>query len=50
MWVTDALNAFTEEAHRSGLEYFKAWYATDPETQLVTVEQLVARWEVSVAA
>ena len=50
VWVTDALNAFTEEAHRSGLEYFKAWYATDPASQLVTVDQLVAKWEVPVAA
>ena len=50
VWVTDALNAFTEEAHQSGLEYFKAWYATDPESQLVTVDQLVAKWEVPVAA
>ena len=50
VWVTDALNAFTEEAHRSGLEYFKAWYATDPVSQLVTVDQLVAKWEVPVAA
>lgn len=44
IWVTDALQAFTDEAHRTGLEYFKAWYATDPETQLRTVDQLVAEW------
>ncbi len=30
----DALQAFTEEAHSAGLEYFKAWYATDPDRQL----------------
>lgn len=38
------LQAFTEEAHRTGLEYFKAWYATDPDRQLRTVDQLVAEW------
>ncbi len=31
VWVSDALQAFTEEAQRTGLEYFKAWYATDPD-------------------
>ena len=44
VWVSDALQAFTEEAHRAGLEYFKAWYATDPDRQLRTVDQLVAEW------
>lgn len=44
VWVTDALQAFTEEAHQAGLEYFKAWYATDPERQLRSVEQVVADW------
>jgi nicotinamidase-related amidase len=44
VWVTDALQAFTDEAHRSGLEYFKAWYATDPERQLRTVDEVVAEW------
>ena len=44
VWVTDALQAFTDEAHRTGLEYFKAWYATDPERQFVTVEQLLHEW------
>ena len=46
IWVTDALNAFTEEAHKAGLEYFKAWYAIDPERQLVTVEEAIAAWGV----
>ena len=50
VWVTDALNAFTEEAHQAGLEYFKAWYATDPERQLVTVDQAIASWPVPVTA
>jgi len=50
IWVTDALNAFTEEAHRNGLEYFKAWYAVDPARQLVTVDQAIAKWPVAAAA
>ena len=44
VWVTDALQAFTDEAHEAGLEYFKAWYATDPDRQFRTSEQVVAEW------
>ncbi|HMU61215.1 MAG TPA: isochorismatase family cysteine hydrolase [Gemmatimonadales bacterium] len=44
VWVTDALQAFTEEAHQAGLEYFKAWYATDPKRQFRTTDQLVEEW------
>jgi nicotinamidase-related amidase len=44
VWVTDAMTAFTPEAHDGGLEYFKAWYATDPERQLRTVQQVVTDW------
>src|SRR5713101_5621255 len=44
VWVTDALQAFTDEAHQTGLEYFKAWYATDPARQLRTVDELVGEW------
>ena len=44
VWVTDTLAAFTEEAHRAGIDYFKAWYATDPE-QLRTTDQVIAAWE-----
>lgn len=44
VWVTDALQAFTEEAHQAGLEYFKAWYASDPSRQLRTVEQCIKDW------
>src|SRR6185436_10494763 len=29
VWISDALAAFTEDAHTQGLEYFKAWYASD---------------------
>jgi nicotinamidase-related amidase len=45
VWVIDALEAFTEEAHRAGIEYFKAWYATDPNRQLRTTEEVVAEWQ-----
>jgi len=45
VWVTDALQAFTEEAHRTGLEYFKTWYATDPARQLRTTDEVVTEWE-----
>jgi nicotinamidase-related amidase len=44
VWVTDALQAFTDQAHQAGLEYFKAWYATDPERQLRTVDQTISDW------
>src|SRR2546428_606265 len=44
VWVTDGLQAFTDDAHRAGLEYFKAWYATDPARQLRTVDELVEEW------
>ena len=50
MWITDALQAFTDEAHRAGLDYFKAWYATDAERQFVTVEQLLHEWAPVAAA
>lgn len=44
VWVTDALQAFTEEAHQSGLDYFKAWYAVNPENQFKTAEQVIESW------
>ena len=44
VWVTDALQAFTDEQHRQGLEYFKAWYANDAERQLRTTDQVVGEW------
>jgi len=44
VWVTDALQAFTDDAHRSGLAYFEAWYAIDPKRQLKTVDELVQEW------
>lgn len=45
VWVTDALQAFTDEAHRQGLEYFKTWYATDPTRQLHTADEVIAEWK-----
>ena len=48
VWISDALQAFTEAAHREGLEYFKAWYATDPARQLRTADQVIADWTGSV--
>jgi nicotinamidase-related amidase len=50
VWVTDALRAFTDEAHAAGLEYFKAWYATDPERQLRSADSLIAEWQELTAA
>lgn len=44
VWVTDALQAFTDAAHQAGLEYFTAWYASDAERQLRTTAQVVADW------
>lgn len=44
VWITDALAAFTDEAHRAGLEYFEAWYASDPARQLITTKQAIAEW------
>ena len=44
VWVTDALQAFTDEAHTGGLQYFETWYATDPDRQFRTSEQVVADW------
>lgn len=44
VWITDALQAFTEQAHQAGLEYFKAWYATEVARQLRTADQVIAEW------
>jgi nicotinamidase-related amidase len=44
VWVTDGMQAFTDEAHQAGLEYFKAWYATDPARQFRTTDQLIEEW------
>jgi nicotinamidase-related amidase len=44
VWVTDGMQAFTDEAHQAGLEYFKTWYATDAERQFRTTDQLIEEW------
>jgi len=44
VWVTDGMQAFTDEAHQAGLEYFKAWYATDSARQFRTTDQLIEEW------
>ena len=44
VWVTDALQAFTDEAHKAGLGYFETWYATEPKSQLKTVNEVVEDW------
>ena len=44
VWITDALQAFSDEAHRAGLEYFSAWYANDPARQLKTADEVVSEW------
>jgi nicotinamidase-related amidase len=46
VWVTDALQAFTDEQHQQGLEYFKAWYASDAARQLRTTDQVLEDWGV----
>lgn len=50
VWVTDALQAFSDEAHQAGLEYFKAWYATAPERQFRTTDQVVEEWGAAIPA
>ena len=49
VWISDAMQAFTDEAHRQGLEYFKAWYASDPARQLRTADEVIAEWGSTVA-
>ena len=44
VWITDAMQAFTDEAHAQGLEYFKTWYASDAAAQLKTAEEVIADW------
>lgn len=44
VWITDALQAFTDEAHQSGLEYYKSWYAIEPENQFKTTDEIIASW------
>jgi nicotinamidase-related amidase len=50
VWVIDAMQAFTDEAHEAGVAYFETWYATEPERQLRTIDQVVEDWEGGPAA
>jgi nicotinamidase-related amidase len=50
VWVTDAMQAFTDEQHQQGLEYFKAWYAADAERQLRTADEVLEGWGAAAAA
>ena len=38
-------HAFTDSAHQSGLDYFKAWYAGEPARQFRTSADVVAEWQ-----
>ena len=44
VWVSDALQAFTQEQHDEGLQYLETWYATDADSQFRTVDELVEEW------
>jgi nicotinamidase-related amidase len=44
IWISDALEAFTVEAHLQGLEYFKTWYASDAAAQIKTADEVIADW------
>ena len=50
VWITDGMQAYSDEAHRTGLEYFSAWYATDPSRQLKTTEEVVSEWSAAAVA
>jgi nicotinamidase-related amidase len=43
IWIRDVLQAFTEDGHRQGLEYFKTWYASDA-SQVRTADEVIAEW------
>jgi len=44
VWVTDALQAFTQAQHEAGLEYYKTWYATDVDRQFHTADEIAEEW------
>ncbi len=44
VWIKDAMQAFTDEAHAEGLRYFSAWYVTDPARQLRTSADVLTDW------
>lgn len=50
VWVTDALQAFSQDEHERGLEYFKTWYATDADRQFRTADEVVGAWSTTAVA
>jgi nicotinamidase-related amidase len=44
VWITDALQAFTQEVHDGGLEYYKTYYATDNDRQFRTSDEVISDW------
>lgn len=44
VWVPDAMQAFTDEAHRSGVEYLKTWYAIDADRQFQETDAVIKEW------
>ena len=50
VWITDGMQAFSDEAHRTGLEYFSAWYANDPARQLKAAEEVISDWSTAAVA
>lgn len=44
-WVMDAMEAITPEMHEEGLQYFATWYASRPDLQLLTTEQVLTKWK-----
>ena len=49
VWITDALQAFTQEAHDAGIEYFKTYYATDNDRQFRTSDEVISDWSAATA-
>jgi len=49
IWISDALEAFTVDAHLQGLEYFKTWYASDAAAQVKTADEVIAEWRAAAA-
>jgi len=49
VWISDALEAFTVDAHLQGLEYFKTWYASDAAAQVKTADEVIAEWRAAAA-
>jgi len=44
VWITDGLQALTDEGHQTGLAYYETWYATEPERQFKTTADLIKAW------